>query len=98
MKRTLIIIVASIIVTSCVPKLTPSQNAFVLCSGYASALSALAVHRAAGRLSEGSVTKVNATREILNPLCRNAERTIDDVQKIRDGMKVLLDIKESADG
>ena len=90
--------VAVLALAGCSFGMTASQRAYVACSGYAAALSDLAVHKAAGRLSDGVIKRVDAARALVNPLCGQAVTSHADLDAIESGVKGLLDIKEKADG
>ena len=101
MKRwtpTVVITLAALALAGCVPGMTVSQRAYVVCSGYTAALSSLAVHKAAGRLSVSVIRRVDAARAIVNPLCGQAVTSHADLDAIERGVKNLLDIKEKTDG
>ena len=90
--------VAILAMAACTSGMTVSQRAYVTCSGYAAALSNLAAHKAAGRLSDGVIERVDAARAVVNPLCGQAVTSHADLDAIERGVKSLLDIKEKADG
>ncbi len=101
MKRlqpTVVITLAALGLAACSAGMTVSQRAYVACSGYTAALSTLAAHKAAGRLSDGVIRRVDEARAVVNPLCGQAVTSHADLDAIERGVKNLLDIKEKADG
>ncbi len=71
-KPTAVITLAALALAGCAAGMTVSQRAYVACSGYTAALSALAVHKAAGRLSGAVIRRVDQARAVVNPLCGQA--------------------------
>ncbi len=101
MKRwqsTVVITLTALSLAACSPGMTVSQRAYVACSGYTAALSSLSAHKAAGRLSDGVIRRVDAARAVVNPLCGQAVTSHADLDAIERGVMSLLDIKENADG
>ncbi len=96
--KPIVVFTLALAVAACAAGMTVSQRAYVACSGYTAALLSLATHKAAGRLSNAVIGRVDTARAVLNPLCSQAVTSHADLDAIERGVKNLLDIKEKADG
>lgn len=83
------------VLAGCTSAWTVSERAFVLCSGYASALESLAPLK--GSLSAGTIERVDAIRGKLNPACSTSIQTHQSLDKVEGGLRDLLKIKDAAD-
>ena len=96
--QSIAVVLAAIVLFACSAGLSLSERAFVACSGYASALSSLATHKRAGRLSEGDMIKVDLVRASMGTLCAATVFTPATVDGIESNVSKLLKIKDSANG
>ncbi len=92
-----IVVFAALMLAACNGTWTVSDRAFVLCSGYVSALQQLATFRAAGQLSESAVRRVDSIRAELNPVCSSAVHTHGALDAVEAGVRDLLQIRRGAD-
>ena len=84
-------------VSACAPQqATPQQRALYACEDASSALRYLAVQRAEGNLSEGSVQQVNDLRKMIDPICSSGTPPTgsDARQQLDNYIDQLIRIKE----
>ncbi len=90
MKAFLAAALVALSLTACASGLSVSQRGYVMCSGYASVLSVLAVEKRAGHLSASVITMVNKVRAQLNPICSLTVQSPAQLDQLESGLKSLM--------
>ena len=95
MKR-LAIIPILIVLAGCgsLASLSTSDRAFVLCSGYTSALEKLTVYKSQGKLTAGMIETVDAIRPVAKQTCDDPQVSAGQLDKLELALTTLLRIRQ----